>query len=67
MRFRIPKLDMTDQSLKHITYFVKDLVLLRTHKLSCAFDKIITIFFLLYEGVFKIKIIKSHNAFILEH
>jgi len=50
------------------THFkVGDLVLVRTHMLSNQIDKKISKFFLLYNGPFKIKNVKTINAYELVH
>lgn len=50
------------------TFFkIGDLVLVRTHKLSNQIDKKISKFFLLYDGPFKIKSVKTVNAYELVH
>lgn len=56
-----------DRNLKPIRYTVGDMVLVRTHKLSCAADRIISKFFLLYEGPFVVTDVKNKNLYTLQH
>lgn len=52
-----------DSNLHAPVFRVNDLVLVRTHKLSNMVDKKISKFFLLYDGPFRIKTIKTSNAY----
>lgn len=55
------------ERLNPTLFKVGDLVLVRTHRLSNQIDKKIAKFFLLYDGPFKIKSIKTVNAYELVH
>jgi len=52
-----------DKTLKPHLFKVNDLVLVKTHRLSSQIDKKISKFFLLYDGPYKIKNIKTVNAY----
>lgn len=56
-----------DQKIKSSPFKLDDLVLVKTHKLSNQIEKKINKFFQLYEGPYKIKKIKSVNAYVLVH
>lgn len=49
--------------LKPTTFQVNDLVLIRTHKLSNLIEKKISKFFMLYEGPYKVILVKQVNAY----
>lgn len=55
------------EKLNPTLFKINDLVLVRTHKLSNQLDKKISKFFLLYDGPFKVKSIKTVNAYELVH
>lgn len=46
-------------------FHVGDEVLIRTHHLSSVVDTKIHTFFMLYEGLFVVKEIKNHNAYVV--
>lgn len=56
-----------NNKINPIKYKIGDLVLVRTHKQSNAFNKHIYKFFLLYEGPYVILERKNENAYVLIH